>query len=365
MALDIQHIQFYRVFDLGQEILPKEAQSRFSLLAASDQFSFKKAAKTFLLNETPLVFHLEEHRVEFLGRSYDVSLTAKIWTFGALSLGFKIPIPTEVQEEELIRISQVLNDANPLDAVANEKAKLIMETLGESLLKPQLWERSEEYHVFVDRRKNLTPGEFEELVTSDTFAQLMLAEPGINFSSSVKKQLEGNTLRYTSGDMLTVEWNCAYLVTEEDVSEVCDVLEFANIQLLELRYFDSLLDKKLNSLFRELMGTSSGIFNTRYSRLNREASRIYLEASEVIEKVENALKVVGDVYYSKVFKLATEKLNVYGWKSNVDQKLKSLLEVSNIYNAEVNSNKSHFFEIVIIILITIEVIPFIYQLFSN
>ncbi|MCB0413768.1 MAG: hypothetical protein KDD50_05515, partial [Bdellovibrionales bacterium] len=293
MQTYLEYIQCFRFFDLGHEIDLARAQSLLSFLGSSDQFQFKRGTKSVILNETPLILYFEDQRVDLGQRTFNISLTAKMWNFGALSLSFKVPVPKDLTEPELLSLADSLADAPIINSIAHEKAQSLIETLGESIKKPSLWNQNEEYLVFIDRRKGASLNEIQELLSSDYLAQLVMAEPRLRLSDQMKAQLRSLTLQYSNTDMLTVDWNCAYLITDEDVQEICDVLEFANVQLLELRYYDWLLDKKLNSLFKELLKASPSFFNDRYQKLNREASQIYLEASDVVERIENAFKVVG------------------------------------------------------------------------
>jgi len=71
--------------------------------------------------------------------------------------------------------------------------------------------------------------------------------------------------------------------------------------------------------------------------------------------------VIGDFYYAKIFRAASDRFRVKDWQASVDQKLKNLADVSNLFQAETNEKRNQLMEAIIIILIAIEVIPFLWN----
>ena len=56
---------------------------------------------------------------------------------------------------------------------------------------------------------------------------------------------------YGTDDITIVDWNGALIVDREG-EDVRSVLEFANVELLELRYLDQKLDRALDQAFESL-----------------------------------------------------------------------------------------------------------------
>ncbi len=80
------------------------------------------------------------------------------------------------------------------------------------------------------------------------------------------------------------------------------------------------------------------------------------ESSEIVERIENSLKIIGDFYYAKIYRAAAERFRMNDWKKSVDQKLSNLVEISMLFMNQNNEKKSHLLELIIIFLILIEVV---------
>src|SRR2546422_9374395 len=100
--------------------------------------------------------------------------------------------------------------------------------------------------------------------------------------------------------MLT--WNSALVVdpTEGD-SDVQLILEFANAQLLELRYYDAVLDAELPRMYDRIAESRAGraLFRRRYAALLAALQTLVADSTEIVERAENALKVTDDVFLAR------------------------------------------------------------------
>jgi uncharacterized protein YukE len=131
-----------------------------------------------------------------------------------------------------------------------------------------------------------------------------------------------------------------------------------------MRYYDDLLDQRLNTLYNEVVGRKKGLFSNKYSQLAEEASQIYLEISEIVENVENSFKTVGDFYLATIFRATSKRFRFDDWQKSINEKLGNLAEVSKLLHSEVNESRNQTMEMIIVILIAIEVVPFVYNLFK-
>jgi hypothetical protein len=133
--------------------------------------------------------------------------------------------------------------------------------------------------------------------------------------------------------------------------------------LLELRFYDDLLDSQLKTLYKSIEVKGPGFFFNPYQELSNMAAIHYIDISELVDRVGNAFKVLGDYYYATIFRFALQRFYIGDWRKSVDQKLNHLAEVSRLFQGEVDERRNLVLSIIIIILIAIEVIPLIYKLF--
>jgi hypothetical protein len=355
----------YKLFDIGHEVDLKKAQGLLGQIGSSEEFKLRRGVRSVVIEEIPLVLNLDNIQLNVGGSPYHVSIVAKLWNFCALSLSFRIEISQPLPGEELLKLTSLLADHEELNEIAKSKALLLIDLLRPAIKNPKLWGQFEEYMVYIDQNLPANETRIEELLKSDFLFQLLAAEPKHSLSHQMRELVSQNKIQYSKNDLVVIDWDSAYIISEGDALDIADVIEFANIQLLELRYYDDLLDRKMSALYREVMTADQTIFNKSFKKLNDEAGQIYLEVIEVIERIDNSFKVVGDVYYARIFRSALDRFRLKEWKSNVDQKLRNLLDVSQLNNGEIHNRRSQYLEIIIIILIAIEVVPFVYNLIAK
>ncbi len=356
-------IQLYRLFDIGGEV---DLEGAVGLLASRyfEKFKLRRSSRAVVIEQAPLVLGLGGWQQIIGEEQYDVSVTGKLWSFGALSITLKLDITESCSGARALEIGHFLENDQRLSESLESLASEVMRDISPILTSPKLWDQFEDYLIYIYKGKS-DPDHSSligELLSSELFYQLILGEPGRPVHEQMKIPIRQNTLQYGNDDIVTIDWNSAFIWSDGDYDDIADVLEFALVQLLELRYYDDLLSRKLSFLYRAIKTTSPGIFNNRYNTLSHEAATLYLELSEIVERIENALKVVGDFYYAKVFRAAVERFRLKDWERSVDQKLGNMLEISKLFQSEISLKQGHLMEVIIIVLIAIEVVPFLWKL---
>ena len=61
--------------------------------------------------------------------------------------------------------------------------------------------------------------------------------------------MASNDFRYYADDLVVLTWDRAFIYEPRGDSDVMDVLDVANAQLLEMRYYDQLLDAELPNMY--------------------------------------------------------------------------------------------------------------------
>ena len=122
--------------------------------------------------------------------------------------------------------------------------------------------------------------------------------------SELKTTIE-NSLSYYKNDLIIVDWNSAFVYDTSKDFEVLDVIEFALIQSLELRVYDNYLDVIIQKAYGDL-GKEKTLFMLRYRNKLNNLLYIKLEITEVVDKVENSLKLVGEPFLAKIYSLAAK-----------------------------------------------------------
>jgi hypothetical protein len=135
---------------------------------------------------------------------------------------------------------------------------------------------------------------------------------------------------YLANDLVVPAWNAAFVYdTATGAQTALEILEFANSQLLEVRYYDERLDRELASIYADLQRPRwhDRWIGSRYARAARQVHSLFIEVNEVTDRTQNALKFIGDIYAARLFWLAADCLGLSTWKAEVEGKLKTLDDI--------------------------------------
>jgi hypothetical protein len=99
----------------------------------------------------------------------------------------------------------------------------------------------------------------------------------------------------------------------------------------------------------------------KYHAIMAAQMEMYAEISEIIEKVDNLIKVTEDIYYARVYATALKVLRSGLWSESVTRKIDVIRENYSMLSDEVRIQHSNFLEWVIIILIALEFVLAIWQ----
>jgi hypothetical protein len=356
-------ILVYRVFDIGSEIDLEKVEALFEDKKLKERFKLdRKHNMSLIISKSPVSVQLGAIDVKIMDIVQSCELVAKVWHFGTVSLCFQIPIFEGTTWPELIKIASWMENDTALDEIAKIKAKEFQDDIKYAIPATNNdWSMNEDFVTYFIQEFEGLKGPLSALNDEIDVAALILAECNENLSDSIKKITLENTYQYSRDDLVVVDWNSALVIEPSGSMDVPLVIEFALNQLLEMRYYDDLLDERLNKLYNNVVGRNKGIFSKQYARFAEEAGQMYLEISEIVENVENSFKVVGDFYLAQIFRASSKRFRFDDWTKSINEKLGNLAEVSKLLHSEVNESRNQMMELIVILLIGIEVIPLVWN----
>lgn len=357
-------ILVYRVYDIGEEIdLEKAEKILQQETTARSKFRLKKInQQAVVVSNDPLSVALGNYSYIDHGIAFNPEVSAKIWDFGALSITFDFPIPEGSTIDELRMLSDKIQNYEILDVFARGKARELAQQIKDSMAKISEWEVNEDYILYYIESFHNNYADASTILQEEDIAALIINEEKGLLSEQIRERIYNSKLQFYKNDMAIIDWNSAFIIEPSGSMDIPDVIEFALNQLLEMRYYDDLLDKKLKDIYSAVELKEMNIFSSRYTDLALEAGQRYIEIAEIVETVENSLKVIGDLYHSTVFRTASNKFRFADWQGSIDNKLDNLAELCKLLLDNITSRRSHLLEMIIIFLISIELIPFIKQL---
>lgn len=351
----------YRVYDIGEEIdLEKASKILEQENTARSKFRLKKSNQhAVVVSSYPLIVGLGHILISPQGKHFQAEVSAKIWEYGTLSITFDFPIALGTTIDELRQNSELLQNDETLDSYARDKARELTQQIEKSMGKINEWEINEDYILYFIESFTQEYQDAKDILETEDIAALILAEEKNQLSPQTYERIYSSKLQFYKNDLAIIDWNSAFIIEPSGSMDTPDVIEFALNQLLEMRYYDDLLDRKLKALYSEVELREINIFSSRYTDLALEAGQKYIEIAEIVESVENSLKVIGDLYHATVFRMASNKFRFSDWQNSIDNKLENLADLCKLLLDNITSKRSHLLEIIIIILISIELIPFV------
>ena len=348
----------YRVYDVAEQFDLGRIERDLSVGRGPSRLVIARSTgHALVVRDAPITLSLGACGVRLGGGEVAADLFARVWSYGVVSLQFRIPIEPGTSWSALVRCAALVEDDNDVTERATARVRELATTLHPAATLPHEPQGEEDYVVYLLEELEGV-GDLAELSKRVDIPALILGEPEQRLSDDVRRPILESSLSYSSRDLAVVDWNSALVIDDSGSRDVPDILEFAVTHLMEFRYFDTLLDDRLESLYDSIEARRRlrSFFRSDYERLSHEASSLYLEFSEYVERLENSLKFVGDFFLATVFRRAATRFQLREWEESVSRKLNALARVSELLNAEVNTRRSHFLEIVVIALILFEII---------
>ncbi|MBD3231905.1 hypothetical protein GF322_04560 [Candidatus Dependentiae bacterium] len=280
-------------------------------------------------------------------------LMSKIHNFGVISFCYKVSFYDSLEglKLKLIEISNLLSQKSKKDA------KLVYEKILPTIKKPRFYNLDNFYFaVQVDPLSGeVDPHKFKESFGREIASLLRLETESL--SSYQLKEILSATTGYSGEDFMIIDTEASFIYDDE-YYEVLEFFEFANIQLLELRYFDRILDEKLNYFY---MQKHYKIPLSAYIPFLGEKflhvfilSQIKVDISVITERLEYSIKMAGDTYFTEVYSILSDQLSLKDWRDSINKKLEIINDIYTVYQDRLDIIRDEILTTVIIILIIIE-----------
>jgi hypothetical protein len=281
-----------------------------------------------------------------------------LYDFGAASVSVTFPLAGPL--ESLPALSNELYGHPGLLAAARARVEALLETIRPAIVRPRVAEPLEDYVIFqIDAfDPPLTP---QVLLREQgaTITRILRAEQAAVSDEEVSDALSAR-LSAGANDLAIVDWNAA-MVYDPEPAETCAVLEFANVQLLEMRFLDEQLDAALEQAYDRLARARRGfaILRSYAADLDRIAE-LEADAAVLFERVTNALKLVGDQYLSRLYNLISGRLHLRDWDTSIVRKLQTIGGIYEKLADRATARRLEVLEWIVILLIALEIlIPFL------
>jgi len=187
---------------------------------------------------------------------------------------------------------------------------------------------------------------------------MLTGEPAIRkLAPSMVQEIARRTIRYYDDDLVIVDYDAAIIVDKEEATDLVDIFEIASSQLLELRFYHAMLGRALESLLSDMRRARTGgwFFRNPFRRLARRAAILALELSELTDRLERTITLVGDTYSTQIYRETAVRFRLPDAGTSVREKVEMIARVSEVLGHEIYARRDLVLEILVIVLIAIEV----------
>ncbi|HZV86863.1 MAG TPA: hypothetical protein VFF95_04900 [Candidatus Binatus sp.] len=283
----------------------------------------------------------------------------KYYWFGVASV--ELSTPFECDFESFCPQSYRWMNATEVETAAEELLRGRTEKFRPALSKPSKKWLDEDFLVIDIQSAKHADGRAataDELLESygDQVAQLVRGEMAA-LSRAEREEVLRAALSYYPSDLVVVGWAAALVYDKPGAtSSVIDLLEYANTQLLEFRYYDEVLTTLLSNVYSSLEEEESFLSRWRPPRRAGRLNRLRLDIMDLAERTEYAVKFISDTYYARVYRLSSGKIGLNDYRTLVDEKLKTAGELYEFMVAQFNERRMFALEVVVAVLVLLDVI---------
>jgi hypothetical protein len=340
-AIDLAHAEALWLAHVGRE-------GRRTRLATA-------SANELAFDVPPTLLALPAISIEVEGQVVTAERAARVYDFGAIAIALRVDASGLAWDAFAARCN-ALDRATSGSPIWHQTLRDVLDVIAPALHRPSAQHLEEDYlFAVVQRFDRALTG--EQIRSQANLAALLSGETRA-LSDQETTELTAQAFSYFVDDLVVLTWDRAFIFEPRGESDVIDILEVANAQLLEMRYYDELLDDELSTMYDLVEGARGGlslIASRRAVRLARRLHGLVAEVTALTEKVENSLQVTEDVYLARVYGAALEQFRVPRLSEAVDRKLAIIRDTYGALYEEASSRRAELLELAIVLLIVFEI----------
>ena len=268
---------------------------------------------------------------------------SKIHGFGVMSYCYRIPFEGTLSalKKRIIELKSEYDQSS--DVFAYDTFKRIHS----AIVSPQFCNLKNDYFTvhISPLRSSVSSEKIMETFGGDIASLLRLELNPLSFYQQ-DMILRSRTGYY--GDELIVIDSGGSFVYDDKCYDSMELFEFVTIQMLELQYFDRLLDRRLHAFY------THHLENTPKQMSISELAQLRVDISVITERLENSIRMSGDEYYTDIYERLVKKLSIYRWREAVQRKLDIIRDLYEVQQTSQDLVFHKRYTLVIVWLIALE-----------
>ncbi|NKF20985.1 hypothetical protein G7Y82_01565 [Solimonas sp. C16B3] len=327
---------------------------------ASRRGGFRKTPpKAVAFDVPPLVLPLEPVTVDLGHHAHTAQVEVRVYDFGAVSIALRIAVTHCEWRAYTALLNEVDRHIGPAveHPLWEHLLARLFDVAGAAFERPNRSGLQEDYLYGIVRAFE-QPVPPASLIDDRGLVELLSGET-VPLGEGTRRDLLRQRFSYYEDDLVVLTWDRAFIYDPRGDSDVADVLEIANAQLLEMRYYDELLDDELPHMYDLVEAAQRALLPgapRRYAELARRLYGLVAEVTELKERVDNALQVTEDVYLARLYSAALDLFRVAGFSQAVDRKLAIIRDTYIALYDEASGRRAELLELTIVLLILFEIV---------
>ncbi len=343
-------------YDIGRSVDLNDAERRITSRTERSRIKHKRRAPSYF-DYSPAPLRVSSEADSFPIGPFHTSpgVDVLVYDFGAISVTFTIPV--EGALSHLLALSQALYENEALIAESRRRVEDLLATIPESVEQPHIADAVEDYVIFqIEATAPACDGHAVLTTHAQHIAQLLRSETQLLAEQEVMDST-AQSISYGPDDITIIDWN-ASLIVGRDMDDVQAVLEFVNVELLEMRFLDAQLDRALDQAYEALStrGRPGWILPGRFQTNARRIGRLQVDSAILFERVTNTLKLFGDQYLARLHRLASQRFHLESWDASITRKLETLESIYSKMTDSAATRRMEILEWIIIALIAISIV---------
>lgn len=338
-------LYIFHAFDIGEEI------------------NLDKIRESGTLSERPVVLpkYFKNYHIPLsvdlpptVGEAHCVN--AKIYNFGAVSLTYKVPFKSTL--EALREKLNEIDDRFQRQSISDVDA--LFKQIKTYTTKVNFFQTQSTYLII---QVDPTDESIDSTILKERYGSVIAS--ALRFETEMLSEYQKNEIiesatGYFRGDFIIIDTEAAFIYDAE-FDEIRDLFEYANIQHLELRYFDRVLDHQLNLIYEDTLHkiplkSYLPFIGTLSTSQVDELGKLKVDISVVAERLENGIKLGGNPYFAELYALLDDRLDLTNWKETIEKKLEIVTDIRSVLQNKIDSIREDLLTSLIIVLIVIELL---------
>ncbi len=355
--LSIEQGTCYALFayDIGLTIDLNDAEQRVTAIKERGRIRHKARAPHYF-DYRPAPLRLTQETAPLVFGTYQSSAAVEVvlYDFGAATVIYRIPLVGPFSD--LLGLSESLYENERLLAESRHRLDQLVRDIQPAIERPAISDEVEDYLIFSIER--WTPADTPAMGTplDVRFAHVLRSERQ-PLSDQEVHEATACHIAFSRDDLALIDWNAA-IVFGAEMDDVHAVLEFVNVELLEMRMLDEQLDRALDQGYDALTHRPNrrlwlpGSHEAAVTHI----AQLQVDSAVLFERVANTLKLLGDQYLARVYRLTSQRFHLEAWDAGILRKLQTLDSIYGKMADRGTTRRMEVLEWIIIVLIAISIV---------